>query len=358
MPITLDGSLGITTPALTVTGTATFTGVSNFGTGTVLPGATNPVVAMTGAANNYIQSYIFNSTNGVNSSADFTAYPSNGTDVAGWVDMGITSPSFNQSTYSVTGPNEAYLFGSAPSGSGTTGNLVIATDSTGTSNAIQFYTGGFAQAKSAAKMVILSSGNVGIGTTSPVTGLSVYKSNGYVQLTDGTIDFRNFVWAGGTAAATGTWSNHPLLFNTNNTERMRINSSGQITNSYNPAFFSIFNTATYTAGQTFTGSLTGTNPSTRSSYYSNGTFTAPVAGYYQFNFQVYDFNSNNASYAVFKNGSGYVPSDWFQMVGGNPMLAWSFVLYLNAGDYIQMGIRAGSISIYGGHSYWSGFLIG
>jgi len=143
---------------------------------TALGGATNPILGTSGSANNYVQTYVQNLTNGANSSADFTAYPSNGTDAAGWVDMGMTGPSFSQATYSVTGPNEAYLFGSGVSGSGT-GNLVIATDATGSANDIQFYNNGFTKAKSAASMVIKGSGNVGIATTSPADVLDVTRSS-------------------------------------------------------------------------------------------------------------------------------------------------------------------------------------
>ena len=137
-----------------------------------LGGATNPIIGSSGSANNYVQTYIQNLTNGVNSSADFTAYPSNGTDAAGWVDMGITGPSFSQALYSVTGPNEAYLFGSAPSGSGTTGNLVIATDSTGTTNNIQFYNGGFSKAKGAQSATISANG-LGVGSAVATSGSGV-----------------------------------------------------------------------------------------------------------------------------------------------------------------------------------------
>lgn len=151
--------------SVTFAGATVYTGLAVFGSGSTLGGATNPIVAMTGAANNYIQSYIYNNTNGVNSSADFVAYANNSTDASGWVDMGYTSASYAQAAYSVTGPNEAYIFASAPSGASKTGNLVLATDSTGTANAIQFYTGGFNQAKSAAKMTIDSSGNVGVSVT-------------------------------------------------------------------------------------------------------------------------------------------------------------------------------------------------
>ena len=158
MTVVINGSTGVTAP-----------GTQTFGSGTALGGATNPIVSMAQGATGYVQSYIVNNTNGTSSSADIVAYPSNGTDSHGWVDMGITSLSYADTTYTVTGPNESYLFASAPSGSSTTGNLVIATDNTGTANSIQFYTNGFTQAKSAARMTIDSSGNVLVGGTS-ITG--------------------------------------------------------------------------------------------------------------------------------------------------------------------------------------------
>jgi hypothetical protein len=124
-------------------------GVAALGTGAQLAGTVNPVVSMAQSANGYIQSYIYNSNTGISASADFTAYANNSTDSHGWADMGFTNVNYADTTYTVTGPNEAYLFGSAPSGSGKTGNLVLATDSTGTENVIQFYVGGFTQAKTA-----------------------------------------------------------------------------------------------------------------------------------------------------------------------------------------------------------------
>jgi hypothetical protein len=128
------------------------------GANALLGGTTNPIVGITGGANNYIQSYIYNSTNGASSSADIVAYANNSTDAHGWADMGFTSAAYADATYTVTGPNEAYLFGSAPSGAGSTGNLVYATDSTGSANAHQFYVGGFTQAKTAWKAQIDSTG--------------------------------------------------------------------------------------------------------------------------------------------------------------------------------------------------------
>jgi hypothetical protein len=212
MAITLNGTTGITAP-----------GTETFGSGTALGGATNPIVSMAQGASGYVQSYIINNTNGGSSSADIVAYPSNGSDSHGWVDMGITSLSYNDATYTITGPNESYLFASAPSGSSTTGNLVIATDNTGTANSIQFYTNGFTQAKSAARMTIDSSGNVLVGTTNAsatagagiklltgdntnnicvVQSASTNANDAYHLYSTGAGAFRFYVDMGGTVHAT------------------------------------------------------------------------------------------------------------------------------------------------------------
>ena len=130
---------------------ATFTGA---GTTTPLAGAVNPVAALTGNTNNYIQAYLYNASSSNNASADFTVYPNNGLDSSGSMGMGITSQNYSQAVFGVTGANEGYLFMSAPAGSGTSGNMVLATDSTGTANSIQFYTNGFNQTKTEAALTI------------------------------------------------------------------------------------------------------------------------------------------------------------------------------------------------------------
>jgi len=143
--------------------------------GPQLGGATNPIIAAIGNTNNYIQNYIINYSNTANASADYVAYPNNGSDANGWIDIGITSNTFNQAAYNITGRNEGYLFMSAPTGSNTSGNLVLGTDSTGTNNAIEFYTGGFGQGKTLPRMRIANNGvtiaNLIIGTGNTAVSL-------------------------------------------------------------------------------------------------------------------------------------------------------------------------------------------
>lgn len=169
----------------------TFNG-STLRVGTVAPlgGATNPIIAMTGNANQYVQFYIYNSNSGGSASSDFAAYPDNGSDSSGFVDVGVTSSAYSDTAYSITGPNEAYLLGSAPSGYSHTGNLVYATDSTGTANSHQWYVGGFNQSKSAWKMQLTSTGlqlasalGVAYGGTGATTLTGLVVGNGTSAMT-------------------------------------------------------------------------------------------------------------------------------------------------------------------------------
>ena len=200
-------------------------------------GTTNPIVNMSGNANNYVQAYVNNQSTGTGASADLVVYPDNGTDASGWVDMGITSSTFSNPTYGITGANEGYLFMSAPSGASKTGNLVIATDSTGTQNAIKFATAGFGSTTE--RMRIDSSGNVGIGTASPSAKLNVKST--YVSDTTAQQRFEDNTGTALSFGGTGggvKWLNvadvavpatgYPLAFQTGGTERMRINSSGNL----------------------------------------------------------------------------------------------------------------------------------
>lgn len=105
---------------------------------------TNPGIQVTSSVDNYTQISIQNKSATANSSADIIAYPDNiSGDLTWFADMWITSSTFSQAAYAITSPNDAYLFGSAPSGASMKGNLVICTDSTGSNNEIIFGTNWF-----------------------------------------------------------------------------------------------------------------------------------------------------------------------------------------------------------------------
>jgi hypothetical protein len=70
----------------------------------------------------------------------------------------------------------------------------------------------------------LTSTGLGIGTSSPATKLQV--NGGYISQSDGTVT--TYMGSDGTGSLFGTTTNQYLRFITNNTERMRLDSSGNL----------------------------------------------------------------------------------------------------------------------------------
>ena len=73
-------------------------------------GLTDVALGIQGSSTSFVQTALVNTGAGVSSSADFIAYTSNGTNESGWIDMGITNGSFNDPTFSLTGPGDGYVF--------------------------------------------------------------------------------------------------------------------------------------------------------------------------------------------------------------------------------------------------------
>jgi hypothetical protein len=200
------------------------------GSAALLGGITNPIIAGTGSTNGYIENYVYNASSGTSASADMVVYANNSTDTAGWADFGYTSSTYSDAAFSVTGPNEAYLFSSALNAS-FTGNLVYATSSTGSANVHQWYVGGFNQAKSAYKMqlsattltvalpidagsnaincgpvtaasgdIVASSGNISTTAGSITSATTLTATSGNITATAGNIVSRSFTPTAGTAA--------------------------------------------------------------------------------------------------------------------------------------------------------------
>lgn len=120
----------------------------------------------------FAQFSIINGNSDGYGSTDLIIYPYDGTNSAGWIDVGITGANFDSETYGITGPHDGYIFSVAPEGTTGNGNLVLATGDTGVENRIVFAAGGLVSGKE--QMIIIPDTQVHIEidteSTSPSTG--------------------------------------------------------------------------------------------------------------------------------------------------------------------------------------------
>lgn len=121
------------------------------------------VISGRGSINNYLQLNIQNRSNGTSASSDVVASANNSTETSNFIDMGINSSTYSNTSYPIIGgANNAYLY--------STGRDLVIGNASSTRNLI-FFTNGFSLSDE--KMRISSSGNIGIGTTTAGDKLTV-----------------------------------------------------------------------------------------------------------------------------------------------------------------------------------------
>jgi hypothetical protein len=205
-----------------------------------------------------------------------------------------------------------------------------------------------------------SSGNVGIGTSSPAANRKLIIGNTGAASTmrinaptgyDAFIEFteNNSVSANTYWQIDKTPSTHALQF-WNGSERMRIDSSGRVTMPYQPAF-AAWNSSGVSATAVIVFTTTRVNVG---SVYNtaNGRFTAPISGNYWISYYGLA-NSGNCNIGMNVNGSRiyYSESDEsnYHQIGVSGMLA------LSAGDYVEIQCYTGSL--YQNYNNFSGWLV-
>ena len=151
-------------------------------------GLTNASTVLVGNADSFVQVSLKNTNSGSSASTDIIAYTSNGDNDSGWIDMGITSETYNDATYGVTGPDDGYIFMSAPQGAIGGGSLFLSTGGNGIENDIVFTTGGFTAGNERVRIVGTSRAGrpagveVNIATTSTSTTTGALRVNGGIGL--------------------------------------------------------------------------------------------------------------------------------------------------------------------------------
>jgi hypothetical protein len=226
-----------------------------------------------------------------------------------------------------------------------------------------------------------SSGNVGIGTSSPTTLLHVQGTNSGI-LVDTSTAYTPVIKASGALSdlklssvgngghlvldAPGTTS--VMTMSTNGSERMRIDSSGRVTMPYQPMFSAGRNAGHVAKNNVYIFNSASVNVG---SHYNttNGRFTAPVAGHYLFSTRLMtDTNGGtvgHVSYDIRKNGSRFAQAYTYRdTAGSHRAIAATQIVYLAVNDYVDVyvndsfttsGLWYGNSTLY---NNFSGFLIG
>jgi hypothetical protein len=210
-------------------------------------------------------------------------------------------------------------------------------------------------------------GNVGIGIASPTAKL-------HIEAPDNTDLIRftvtgNEMWAFKGASATG--SNDTVSFGiAGGTQAMAWDESGRVTKPLQPSFHARLNAAwTHPSGTVLVlGTWAVSTNENIGSCYDTSTrrFTAPVSGTYAFNCIVATGGGTGTfsylSAELWVNGSRRRVGHWGgggYSYGGT---SGSYIAYLSAGDYAQLGCEANkTFSVQSGnssHTQFSGHLVG
>ncbi|MFZ2804544.1 MAG: hypothetical protein WA001_04950, partial [Patescibacteria group bacterium] len=246
-----ESTLGVSTATVMNVDQFLHVGIGNF------PVIGNSVAQFGGTTNTTLQVNSQNHSSGTEASTDYIATNDIGDDTTYYVDLGINSSGYNDPAYSITGPNDAYLYSASS-------NLSIGTASSDT--AIKFHAGGTTAADEV--MRITSDHFVGIGTTNPSSTLDVVgdgRFSGTLTMNDASATTLFWEDATGTNLAVTNQARLPADTQINGTEVCLLDGTDCPTGT-TPNFQTVTNT-----GNTTTNSIVVFGGITTSNLTATGT---------------------------------------------------------------------------------------
>ena len=143
---------------------------------------------------------------------------------------------------------------------------------------------------------------------------------------------------------------------------MGISSAGHVTNSLNPAFAAYRDAGDTTSVTDFVFNQVVFNIGNHYNS-SNGRFTAPIAGRYQFNVMMSHNGANTSNTGFFRPQKNGGSQNWLFPIGpsiDHYSIGMSFVIDLAVNDYISVntGTNAQMLGTGNIHNHFSGYLVG
>ena len=178
---------------------------------------------------------------------------------------------------------------------------------------------------------------------------------------------------------TNSWSHQmdssagdSLQWRYNNTTQMQIDASGRVTMPYQPSFYVALTNHYYTsnsASKLPDWSSSGGEKYNLGGHFSNGRFTAPVAGRYLMNYSGLHHKGAGTTGAWIRtyamvNGVAALDGLGDQgTYGAYQRLSFSVIFNLSAADYVEMWAEDENGNndngfVYAGYTVWSGHLLG
>ena len=223
------------------------------------------------------------------------------------------------------------------------------------------------------KMTLAHDGKLGVGTTSPTSGLDIQTdTNPVMKVSRGTNNsaninlYYNTTFTGQVSAAASGFqlssvgSSTPMQFYTNGSKNMEIDPSGRVTTPNQPSFLAHTMTGFNSSSNIMKNFVTMQHNTGGHFNNSTGYFTAPVAGKYLVNSGVLvAIGSGRLEFNVQVNsGSPYLAGNGTGTTYDGPTL--SGVFNLSANDTIRVILVSGSPHSNGNHpnTYFGVTLIG